>query len=341
MIVFDEGQFEIAVTTYKRPDYIQNWLERCYQPSTERNIAISVYDSSPDDRTLMVVEHFNKHKEKKVLYYHVSPETIIGYKPMIPIFESQAEYLWVSGDSRCHRFDELDEKVFPYIKNRIVDYIVINTGNNYSLDAKIYENKGEMLHDTFIASTCIGLSIYRIALFNEFKLNSPLLNKCDDLFKSNFGFGWLGYFYHAYSKDNYTTLLTNVKILPVLDRKKKPSWVVRFYGCWVEDLCQIIDNIPECYHGKEDIPRNTWKVMGLDSYYYGYLARKRGDLNARKFKQLLSSGLLKRISSNPRKIRFYATAPLFVLEIGYLFYMIICFCLSILRKESNVIGGGK
>ena len=275
---------------------------------------------------------FNQKHQIKVDYYHVNSDTIIGYKPMFPILESKAEYLWVSGDSRYHDFNELDEKIFPYIKEGNVEYIVYNIGNNYCLPDTIYKDKGQMLHDTFVPSTCIGLSIYKTSIFDILKKNTDLMQKCDQLFKNNFGFGWLGYFYYAYNQENFTTLLANIKILPILDKKKTQSWAVRFYGCWVDDLCQIIDNIPSSYTNKEQIPKNTWKVMALDSFNYGYLARKYGDLNKEKYKDMITHGLINRITDNPKKIKKFATVPLCILEVVYLLFRVIRKIQRIIKK---------
>lgn len=314
MIKFKDDEFEIAVATYKRHEYIEIWLEKCYQPCVDRNIRISIYDSSPDNATEEAVKRFNKGKNKQVYYRHVDKETIIGYKPMIPIMESKAKYLWVSGDSRYHKFGELDEKVFPHIEKGTFDYIVINVPNNYQLPDTEYEDNGRMIHDVFVASTCIGLSIYRTAIFDPIKSNAELMGQYDGKFKSNYGFSWLGYFYNVYALGKHKTLLTNVAILPVLNKKKKQSWAVRFYGCWADDLCQIIDNIPESYIGKDAIPKNTWEVMGLDSVSYGYMARKYGDLNTGKYKELVRNGTLGRITDKPKRIKFFAAAPMAAIE---------------------------
>lgn len=314
MIKFKDGEFEIAIATYKRPEYIEAWLEKCYQPCVDRNIRISIYDSSPDNATEEAVKFFNKAKKKQVYYRHVDENTIIGYKPMIPIMESEAKYLWVSGDSRYHKFGELDEKVFPHVKKGTFDYIVINVPNNYQLPDTVYEEDGKMLHDVFVASTCIGLSIYRTAIFDPIKRNAELMKAYDCKFKDNFGFSWLGYFYNVYALGEYKTLLANIDILPILNKKKKQSWAVRFYGCWADDLCQIIDYIPKSYIGKEAIPINTWKVMGLESVSYGYLARKYGDLNTGKYKELEQNGTIERITDRPKRIKFFATAPMAAIE---------------------------
>ena len=322
MIQFEQGQFEIAIVTFRRPEYVKAWLNNCYEACSERNIILSVYDSSPDKETEQVIKEFNYGKEIPITYHRIDERTNIGYKPMIPLLETTSEYLWVSGDSRYHDFNELDEKVFPKIKNRSIDYLCINTANNYKLPDAIYYDRGMMLHDIFIASTCIGLSIYRTAIFNPIKENKILLNKYDVLFKNNYGFGWLGYFYNVYALGNYQSMLVNAKVLSVLNKKKTQSWAVRFYGCWAEDLCQIIDNIPDSFIGKELIPKNTWNVMDLDAIPYCYLARKQGDLSKDKYKELKEKGYIERITDNPGRIRLFAEAPMPTIESIYAAYRV-------------------
>ena len=93
MVVFDDNQLEIAIITYKRSEFIQAWLDKCYHPANKRNIVISVYDSSPDDNTKSMVEAFNIDKTNVVRYYHVDTNINVGYKPMMPIFNTTAQYL--------------------------------------------------------------------------------------------------------------------------------------------------------------------------------------------------------------------------------------------------------
>ena len=322
MIRFEDGQFEIAVATYKRPEYVKIWLEKCYAQCVERNIKISIYDSSPDRKTESIVQSFIEINHAEIVYHHVDEKTIIGYKPMIPLLETKAEYLWISGDSRYHHFDELDEKVFPYIINRSVDYICFNVPSNYSLPDRIYDDKAQMIHDVFIPSTCIGLSIFRMSVFAPIKNNGALLQKFDTLFKDNYGFSWLGYFYNMYAIGDYKTLLANVEILSILDKPKKQSWSVRFYGCWVDDLCQIIDHIPETYQNKNMIPKNTWRIMRLEAVPYCYNARKHGDLNKKKLKEMTQNGQIDRITDHPGRIKFFATAPMVFVELANVLFRV-------------------
>lgn len=341
MVQFTDGQFEIAIATYKRPEFIQKWLEKCYQACVDRNIKLSVYDSSPDRNTEEVINKFNDSRQKIVIYRHVDSETIIGYKPMVPLLESTSEYLWISGDSRYHNFDELDRKVFPYIKEHSIDYICINTSNNYQMPNTFYTDKGKMLHDVFVASTCIGLSIYRTEIFSPIRNNEALQRQYDELYKDNYGFGWLGYFYNVYSMGDYKTLLADVETFTILNKKKTQSWTVRFYGCWVDDLCQIIDNIPDSYEGKEQIPKNTWKIMKLNAIPYCYLARKHGDLNKKKYVEMTEKGYINRITNNPNRIKWFASAPMFAVESVFLIYRAYGISTAILRKIKHTYIGGQ
>lgn len=314
MVQFDDGEFEIAVATYKRPGFVRIWLDNCYEPAVRRNILLSVYDSSPDEGTKKMIDSFNEDRDVKVLYHHVDEKTIIGYKPMFPILHTKSTYLWVSGDSRYHVFDELDEKLFPMIKNRDIDYAVINTGNNHHMPDTVFDDKGKMLHACFVATTCIGLSIYRTAIFDIIRNSPSLLEQYDKRFGNNYGFAWLGYFYNVYAMGGYKAALVNAETKSILNKAKVQSWAVRFYGCWAEDLCQIIDSIPDSYADKDSIPKETWDVMKLDSMSYGYKARKYGDLDTEKYDELKENGIIAKLTDKPGRMKFFATAPMPVIE---------------------------
>lgn len=314
MVQFEAGEFEIAVATYKRPEFVRIWLDNCYEPAVRRNILISVYDSSPDDGTEKMIDSFNENRNVKVQYHRVDEKTIIGYKPMLPILNTTSTYIWVSGDSRYQDFDELDEKLFPMIKNKDIDYAVIDIGNDHPRPDMVFDDKGKMIHACFVATTCIGMSIYRTAIFDIIRNDSSLLEQYDKKFGNNYGFAWLGYFYNVYAMGEYKAALVNAETKSILKKAKVQSWAVRFYGCWAEDLCQIIDSIPDSYADKDSIPKETWDVMKLDSISYGYKARKYGDLDADKYAELKKRGIIAKLTDKPGRIKFFATAPMPVIE---------------------------
>ena len=313
MVIFDKGEFEIAIVTYNRSSFIEKWLDNCYLPAAQRNITISIYDSSTNDETRDYINAFNVNKNSKVEYFKLDSSTIIGYKPMCPILNCKAKFLWVSGDSRYHDFDELDEHLFKYIHSDTVDYAALAIVNNRENGGKIYTDHSEMIHDFFVSSTCIGLSVYRVSIFETIKNDKEYKSYLDGLFKENYAFAWLGYFYHVFSKENYRALFVNAKVYDILQDKKVQTWAKRFYGCWVDDLLELIDKLPDSYINKNMIPKEVWKIMYLDAVRYCYRARKKGDLNATKYIELKKDKKLYRVTDKIAKIGFFAKGPIFIL----------------------------
>ena len=190
----------------------------------------------------------------------------------------------------------------------------------------------EVLHDCFVPSTCIGMSIYRKNIFEPLKNDCVLLDQYNKLFACNYGFGWLGYFWSLFANGNYRAALINVRVKSIAG-KKKQAWAVRFYGCWADDLCYIIDNIPNSYVSKSEIPKSTWKVMKLDTFTYSYLARKHGDLCKEKYVEMKNNGILGRITDHQHKIWFYATTPILFLDVADVFRRLYKRCRSMTGRR--------
>lgn len=312
-IVFDENEFEIAIVTYKRSLFIKTWLDKCYIDTVKRNIQLKIIDSSPDNLTQKVVDEFNLRNKARIAYCHVDTETPIGYKPMIGILTSKSKYVWVAGDSRYHDFKEFDKNVFPFIRQGL-DFIVFFNGFG-ELTYKIYTDKTSFLHDCFIPCTCIGCSIYKVDLFDDIKLDEKLMAHYDNLFKYNYGFGWLGYFYSMFAKKNECRAAFCEVTIYSIAKNKKQAWAKKFYGCWIDDLHQIMNNLPSIYNHTDDVLRETWEKMHLDSWYYCYIARMGGDLNSKSLKYYKENGLLERTGANQLRVEFFAYAPRCILPL--------------------------
>ena len=338
-IRFDDNELEIAIVTYNRAKFVQIWLEKCYEPACERNILISVYDSSTNEETYELIESFNKNAKMQINYVRIDSDTTIGYKPMCPILQSQSQYLWLCGDSRYHDFDELDVKAFPFIKQRL-DYILLQIVNNAENDGKIYTDLNDFFRECFISVTCVGLSIYKTEMFTDLRNNPELKKKYDDLFKRCYGFAYLGYFYNVFARGSYKAGFAKVKIHNILSKKKVQTWAKRFYGCWIEELCYIMDNIPETYKDKDAVLKETWKKMKLDKPKYCYNARKSGALNDELYMKYKKNGMIDRVLDDDKRIKFYAIAPVKDVERKYKLYSIITFPVKIIRyiKESLKTG---
>lgn len=313
MVIFEDNELEIAIATYNRRVFVEEWLRLCYEDVIKRNISLSIYDSSTNTETEDFIKEFNK-DHKRIKYVKAPPETEVGYKPMLPIFDSAAEYLWVSGDSRYTDFAEMDEKVFPLIKSG-VDFIALYLGNKKENIEKVFTDKSDFMKESFISVTCIGCSIYRLEIFNVLKIDGALMKECDLKYRFNYGFGWLGYFFEAFARSGSTAALAKVEIKDIFPQQKKQAWASRFYECWVENLIDVTDKLPEVYTTKRKVPKNTWDEMGLDSHAYCKRARVCGGLSPENFEKYMNNGMLERVTDRIVRIKFYAYAPMWQIKI--------------------------
>ena len=312
-IMFDDYELEIAMVTYNRADFVEDWMDHCYLPARERNIRLSIYDSSTNDDTENYIRHFSEKHGADIKYNRVDSEIEIGYKPMLPLLKSDSKYVWVSGDSRYHDFSVLDQKVFKYIKQNI-DYIIFHVVNNEENDGKLYEDLNVFLRECFISMTCIGLSVYKTELFAPLKTDKRWIEICDRKYKQNYAFAWIGYFLEMFQMEKRRGVFTVIPILEILPEKKKQTWFKRFYGCWCEDLCNLLDAIPDSYGNVDQVLRETWKYMGLDSANYCYQTRRQGDLNVETYARYRDNGMLARVTRQLRRMETFATVPMEELE---------------------------
>lgn len=305
---FESGELEIALVTYNRCDFVKEWLERCYEQIKIRNIHLSVYDSSICDDTETYIKEFkNEKNDMELEYHHVDSNINIGYKPMLPILNSKSKYVWVSGDSRYHDFECLDKKVFPYLKKDI-DYVIFHIINNEENDGKIYTNKNELLRECFVSMTCIGLSIYKVSMFDALKYDKFLMDKCNKKYKNNYGFAWIGYFLEIFALGKHKALFSVVSGIDLGVGIKIPTWFKRCYGCWIEDLCTLMDAVAENYQYTEIVMRDTWTYISLDSPGFCDFARRKGDLNVETYRKYKDNGMLDRVTRKAARLERFADA---------------------------------
>ena len=290
MIVFDDGEFEISLVTYCRPDFIAHILKQTYHEAAARNIRFKIRDSSPDGLTEKVVKDFNEKNKAKVEYYRADPIINIGYKPVLGIQGCESKYIWTCCDSFYFDYNKLDEKVFPYVKDG-VDFIVLYNMND--VREGIYTDKSEIIHELFVPITCFGATMYKSELFSYYKVDSAEHERLENTYKDCYGNGVLGWYFDALSRDsNYRvsySCLDTISVSNAIKKKKTQSWAKRFYECWVFELMYMLDHFPDCYKNKEKVLDETWEKMKLDSWEYCYRASK-GDLNRETF-NIISGGV--------------------------------------------------
>ena len=306
MILFDDNELEVALITYNRSAFVQEWFDKNCEEFCNRNIVICVYDSSDDGKTKEVVEAASRKYSHNVKYTYISDQLSVGHVVWEAIQKSKAKYIWPVGDSRRQDIDELDEKVFPYIKKNY-EHIVLGLLDNCENDGKIYRNKNEMLYDCFISMTCTGYYIYRRELFEPLLRDKELLAECDEKFDDNYGFTWMGYFLTAYAMDeNYETVFSYVNTIGIAPEKKVVRWNDFFFKCWCNDLCNVIDNCPAIYNTDDGLLKKVWKYLAFDMAFSLYKNCQDGVLNPRIFEKNVKE--LSRVSADVEKIKSFAYA---------------------------------
>ncbi len=315
-VVFKKNEFEIALCTFNRPQFVKVLLPELSLQCLARNIQLRIVDASNTDETEQIVRSFNKRSlEMNVLYTRVPSDTIPGFMQMQAINTSDSKYVWVYADARRVDFDEFDRKIFPIIKKGI-DLLVFY-GSDYSAQVGLYTDLSRFVHSCIVQFTCTGCSIYNREIFECFRDNLELKKHCDDLFKDNYAFSWMGYSLYALAqKKCIKTYFSKVLVKPVL-KKKRSTWMKRFYACWIDDMIDITDNLPEMIRGKDTLLTEIWRKMELDRADYCYLGRTVGDLNRAKYEHYLNSGVLERICANKKRMRFYACSPIIFIYLAY------------------------
>ena len=101
-------------------------------------------------------------------------------------------------------------------------------------------------------------------------------------------------------------------------------------------MCQVVDNIPDTYKNKEKIPFEVWRDMKLWKASYSYTARKYGDLNKDSYRRYLENGMLDRITDKHGIIKYYACAPMFMVECRYLLFRTLRKLKSLVKKAGVI-----
>ena len=310
MIIFEDGELEIAMITANRCEFVVEWLERCYEQMRKRNIHFSVYDSSENSDTERFIEEFKLERNASDIEYHfVDMDTLFTYtyKPMIPLLNSTSKYVWVTGDSLCYDLDMMDDKLFLYLKEDI-DYAVLCIQGNEENDGKIYTDRNELMKECFVSMTCAGASIIKTAVLEILKSSASFRADCDFKYEHNEGFSWLGYFLEAYAEKDYKAVFCATPAIAVKPDKKVFCWAKKYYSFWIGDLCDLLDTLSAKYQNTDAILRETWKWIPLDTVFACRFARISGDLNPETCEKYKRNGKWDRCVRHGERMERFAYA---------------------------------
>lgn len=77
-VYFNNGELEIALCTYNRPDNIRKIIPEIHAECEKRNISLRIVDASPNTDTQLYIEAFNSEHHNHVHYTKVDSLLIVS-----------------------------------------------------------------------------------------------------------------------------------------------------------------------------------------------------------------------------------------------------------------------
>ena len=306
---------EIIIPTYNRPHIIKKWFDCDLQHALELGFAIAVYDSSTNDETENLIKDINKNNNIKINYVRIDNNIRIDEKVLISILDSEYDYVWPLGDSRTVNFDQIRQKVIPYIEEEF-DFSCIYSFSHRNNDRKIYTDSNVFFKECFWHATLLGGIIFKRDIFSELhdeKIYAFFKNK----YCRNDGFSYLGIFYDLIANKSIKASFSIVEIQDICVNKK-PAWLRRYLEVWCDNLCYLMDQLDSTYdYSKEIVLKEVWTILGLDKVVWCYKARVAGGLSGKLFDYYDNRGEIERVSTNKRRFRIYSKMPIVLLKTIY------------------------
>lgn len=308
---------EIEISTYNRSHILKKWLENNYDCLERLGISLAIYDSSMNDETQELLVEWNKSlQSKKIKYVRVDSETRVDEKVLLSMIESEHNYVWPLGDSRNINFKDIEEKVISFLETDY-DLACIWSETCLNNDGKTYDNALDFFNDCFWHATWLGGLILRRELLDELQ-NSEKLKKYLEKYNRNDGFSYLGILYEIMAGKKIMASFSVIGIEEI-SKNKKPGWLKRYLQVWCDNLCFLMDMLPEYYTPiKRKVLKEVWTKLELDGAYWCYQARISGGLNKEIFQYYDEKGLIDRVSDNKIRIRWFATLNKIFLLIYYM-----------------------
>lgn len=330
VIMFDK--VEIAISTYNRSDIIKKWIELSIDELLEHNILLSVYDSSTNYETKGIIDKKNEEYKGKceILYYKIDANMRLDDKVLFSILNSKREYVWPIGDSRLCDYASIKNKVCEAIVKDI-DYIGLY-GEAEELNGHIYDNIVEYFKEMFWCSTLLGGMIFKKKVFENLQ-DERIRSKYIKKYNKNDGFSYLGIFYEIALGYNCKGMYIFHSFSDIAI-SKKPGWIKRYFEVWCENMCYLFDLLPSDYQViANETLLTTWKKIKLDGWYWLLRARIENGLNKNIFLKYEKNGMVYRVSTHTKRIRFVANMPVWFAKRCLYVYKIVKRCARLIRKR--------
>lgn len=334
IIRFNDSELEMAMITYERPSFVKDWLSNCLMDIIKFNIKLSIFDSSISNDTFDVIKEFNEKTNNVIIYKRLPSTTTGGYKYVPPILETTSKYIMIVGDSRCHSVSDLCERIHSFIRDNI-ELIVLSFFNNESYEIKKYQGLNPFLEECFIPITCCGMTVFRTSVFDSIRLNSEERERFDNCYKDKFGFAYLGYYLESFAYSKQSSVFVKSPWKDLNPQKKIQHWNKKFYECWCDELCQIMDYLPNQYENKDYVLRSTWSKLHIDSFETIMKAKRAGGLRFSDYRRMKEKGYLSRVTDKRIQFFFSSFLPKAILSLVYFFYTYVARVIKRLKRNNS------
>ena len=254
---------EICIPTYKRPEAINELLQRYLDIYTRMGFDIHIYDSSDDNDTKVVLEKYSKVNSN--LYYHKVDPQIHSNMKVYSIYEEFAngdyDYIWVQSDSIRWTIESL-ELILKIIESDNYDLIVPNYRDIENIGNREYRDINEFFLDCAWHMTLYGAAILRKSVLNNIDWKMLKNKYC---IKKRINFSHVGmYFEQIYKMNNFKAFhigLPEYSLTSTL-YKKESGWRKDTFFIHCECWPSVINALPNVYKNKEKVIKKQGKYSG-------------------------------------------------------------------------------
>lgn len=273
----------LCIPTYERHECVYEFLHEHSEYYRKYGMDIYYYDSSPDDRTYLVVSEYCE--KATGIYYVRMPVEMHSNAKVYKIFQQYGlkkdyDFIWVCNDAIRY-----SERAISEIVGKIdvsYDIIEVDYEDVEHLGLKIYEDR-----DLYLRDCAWKLTLYGAALLNVHTMLSGVDWSAyeEKFFKReviNFSHVSL-YFNRIAEMGRFRALHIPVESdeFKSSQHKKHPGWHNDTFFIFCESWVNTIERLPECYENKKEAilkhgiytpflknvrAFETWKVEGIFSF---------------------------------------------------------------------------
>ena len=254
---------EICIPTYKRPEAINELLQRYLGIFTRMGFDMHIFDSSDDSETKEVFDGYSGGNRN--LFYHKIDPQIHSNMKVYSIYEEFAsgdyDYIWVQSDSIRWTVESL-ELIIEAIKSNKYDLIVPNYRDVEKIGTREYQDFNDFFLDCAWHLTLYGAVVLKKTVFK----NVDWIYLRDKYgIPERINFSHVGMYFEQISKMDqfkaYHISLPEYSLTSTLF-KKESGWRKDTFFIHCECWPSVITALPDVYKNKTEVIKKQGKNSG-------------------------------------------------------------------------------